>query len=74
METRVISTLCDILATQYKISNPVHEEEKAVDHITYIAIYLYNVGCNPTHCDDFHVLLFTILICLQVLPNTVCIL
>ena len=33
METRVISTLCDILAAQHKTSTPVQEEEKAVDYL-----------------------------------------
>ena len=56
-----------------KNSTPVHEEQKL--WITFIAKYLYEVGGNPTPCDDFHVLLFTILInSLQVLPNTFCIL
>ena len=37
MDTRGISTLFDILATQHK--TPVHEEEKAVDYL-HCNIYL----------------------------------
>ena len=60
MNTSVRSTLCDILDTQHKTSTHTQEEKKL--WITYIAIYLYEVGDNPTPCDDFHVLMFTILI------------
>ena len=44
-----------MLAFQQKTSTPVHEEKKL--WITYIAIYLYEVGGHPTPRMTFHLML-----------------
>ena len=45
------NTPCEILAAQQKASIPVHEEKRL--WITFIAIFIFDVGGNPTPCDQW---------------------